>query len=85
MSNKKTKKKKPKVVYYDDGSTHVDMSGTRPQPIKKNPDDGAPTRAKAIWKTYVQSVKTMIMPMLVTIGIICATFLILYILLSLAI
>ena len=39
MSNKKNKKKKPKVVYYDDGSTIVDMSGTRRQPIRKKPDD----------------------------------------------
>lgn len=85
MSNKKNKKKKPKVVYYDDGSTIVDMSGTRRQPIRKKPDDGAPTRAQAIWKTYVQSVKAMILPMLVTIGIISATFLILYILMGLAI
>lgn len=88
MSNKnskKNKKKKPKVVYYDDGSTIADMSGVRPRRVRKDNDDGAPTRAQAIWKTYVKSVKSMIIPMLITIGIICATFLILYILLSLAI
>lgn len=87
MSNKKNKnkKKKPKVIYYDDGSTIADMSGVRPKRIKKNPDDGAPTRAQAIWKTYVDSVKKMILPMLITIGIISAAFLIIYILLSLAI
>lgn len=91
------KKKKKKVIYYDDGRTIADMSnlyGT------KKVDDGdeptykgnphafggyRPGHTPKDWaKTYWNSVKTMFLPMLATLGIISAAFLILWILLELA-
>ena len=90
------KKKKKKVVYYDDGRTSADMSNL--YGVKKA-DDGEPeykgnphafggyrpgNTPKDWAKTYWNSVKTMFLPMLATLGIIGGAFLILYILLELA-
>ena len=84
MSNKK--KKKEKIIYIDDGSTISDMSG-----VGRGKGSERPTRAgrdpnllrpRATFKeqrdTYFAAVKMMILPMLVTIGIISIAFLILY-------
>ena len=91
------KKKKKKVVYYDDGRTIADMSGlyggkgadTGDEPeYKGNPHafgNYRPGHTPKDWlKTYWNSVKTMFLPMLATLGIIAAAFLILWILLELA-
>ena len=93
MSNNKKKKK---VVYYDDGRTIADMSnlygtkkndGGEPE-YKGNPSAFGgyrPGNTPKDWaKTYWNSVKTMFLPMLATLGIIGGAFLILYILLELA-
>lgn len=79
MSNKK--KKKPKTVYYDDGRSLADMSaisnrGKEPSGIKSG------WREK--WRTYFESVKMMLLPMLVVLGLVCVAFGILYLLLALA-
>ena len=82
MGNKKNKKQK--TVYIDDGSTIADMSGLEKSKKSNHSDTGkqysARPRASAReqWNTYVQSVKMMFLPMLVTIGIICVVFLILW-------
>ena len=82
MGNKKNKKQK--TVYIDDGSTIADMSGLEKSKKSNRSDTGkqysARPRASAReqWNTYVQSVKMMFLPMLVTIGIICVVFLILW-------
>ena len=98
------KKKRKKVVYYDDGRTIADMSnlyGTKPADDsagKKQPDGGEPSykgnpyfgnyrpgHTPKDWaRTYWNSVKTMFLPMLATLGIIASAFLILWILLELA-
>ena len=95
MSDKKKKKKK--VVYYDDGRTIADMSNL--YGVKKADDGGEPeykgnpslfggyrpgNTPKDWAKTYWNSVKTMFLPMLATLGIIGGAFLVLYILLELA-
>ena len=87
MSKKDSnKKKKEKIVYIDDGSTIFDMSGleqtkrfstnrqktTTSRPVKQ------PSRWKAILQTYLDSVRMLLLPMLVFIGAICILFLILW-------
>jgi hypothetical protein len=92
------KKKKKKVVYYDDGRTIADMSniygikkadeddGGEPK-YKGNPYFGGyrPGHSPKDWaKTYWNTMKTMFLPMLATLGIIGGAFLLLYLLLLLA-
>ncbi len=73
------KKKKEKITYVDDGRTIADMSG-----LSNNRNNwtkrGTTSSPKEIWRTYWSAVKMMVKPMLVTIGFICAVFLILSIL-----
>ena len=91
------KKKKKKVVYYDDGRTIADMSNI--YGIKKaDEDNDEPTykgnpyvgnyrsgHTPKDWaKTYWNTMKTMFLPMLATLGIIGGAFLVLWILLALA-
>ena len=93
------KKKKKKVVYYDDGRTIADMSSVYAKKADNNGQNAKNEPPKAPlgafqfrpghtpkdWaKTYWESVKMNIFPMLVTIGIICAAFGILYLILLLA-
>ena len=84
--SKKDKKKKKKITYIDDGSTIVDMSGTRAG--GKYTYDPVKNYKKASFKeqfeTYKQSVKMMFIPMLVTIAAICVIFLILYLIFEFA-
>ena len=97
MSDKKKKKKK--IVYYDDGRTIADMSslyGKKADNSEQNAQNeqpkaplGAfqfrPGHTPKDWaKTYWESVKFNLVPMFVTMGIICAAFGILYLLLLLA-
>lgn len=60
------KKKKEKVIYYDDGSTIVDMSGVTRDGKKKAP---LPPKVQSTfgekWATYWAAVKRMIVPMVV--------------------
>ena len=73
------KNKKEKITYVDDGRTIVDMSGlssNRSNWTKR----GTTSSPKEKWRTYWSAVKMMVKPMLVTIGFICAVFLILSIL-----
>ena len=89
MKNKREKKeKKEKIVYVDDGSTVFDMSGLEQtqkwfSPAKMQQQNTAkrqkqPARWKAIVRTYFDSVKLMLLPMLVFIGIISIAFLLLW-------
>ncbi len=99
MSKDKNKKKKVKTVYIDDGSTIADMSGVdnaRPRAFGKlpgsdknkgteqNPPVYTGNKFKDSVRTYFRAVKLMIVPMLVTMGIVTAAFLILWILLYFA-
>ena len=83
-SKEKGKKKKEKVVYVDDGSTIADMSaiGGRSSE-KKRADRNQQYRAplKDQFKTFTDAQRAMLLPMLVTLGIIALAFLIVYILL----
>ena len=89
-----SKDKKKKVKYIDDGRTIADMSplyGNRPKQTENRSDapKGAfgfrPGHTPKDWaKTYWEALKLNLMPMFITIGIICAAFGILYLLLELA-
>ena len=97
MSKKKTKHankekaKKEKIVYIDDGSTVVDMSGTirgtkKPQNAPKDPVTGSPigNSFKDQVRTYFQAVKQNLVPMFVVILGICVIFGVMYLILELA-
>ena len=84
MKRNKKKEKKEKVVYYDDNSTISDMSGVRgafnpilPESSKKcdNNKPKAPSRFKDKWNTYFSTVKTMLVPMFVVLGILLILYL----------
>ena len=75
----KNKKKKQKVKYIDDGRTIADMSGLSGVDKKYV---GAKGTLKDQARTYWNTVKLMFVPMMVTIGIITAVFLIMWILLT---
>ena len=81
--SKKNKKNKEKYVYVDDGRAISDMSmlGGAPSMRKRAQGDNG---FIAKFRTYFESVKLMIFPMLIMLGLIGAAFLILYLLLSLA-
>ena len=93
------KKKKKKVVYYDDGRTIADMSGIYGKKADNNGQNGKSNNAQGSgglfhfrpghtpkdWlKTYWSAMKMTFLPMLVTIGIVCAAFGFLYLILELA-
>lgn len=85
----KNKKKKTKTVYIDDGRTIADMSGlygkNRSKSNQEFSDLGRPkSTLRDQARTYFAAVKTMILPMLMTIGGITLVFLILYLILELA-
>ena len=81
MSKKgKSKRKKEKVRYIDDGRTIADMSGVSSARYTRR--NGQPRASlKAQWKTYCAAVRMMFVPMLVVLGIITLAFLITYFLL----
>ncbi len=65
------KKKEQKIVYIDDGSTVADMSGTRKGPPRRK------STMKEKWKTYITTVKHMILPLLITLLAMTMVFIIL--------
>ena len=73
------KKKKPKVTYIDDGRTIADMSALRGVDRRYTGPKGG---FKAQIQTYWSAVKLMFVPMMVTIGIICLAFLIMWLMLT---
>ena len=77
MSGKKNKKNKKKTVYVDDGRTVADMSmlrGGHNRPVKR-------ATFKEQMRTYFSACKMMLIPMLITIGIISLAFLLIYLML----
>ncbi len=77
--SKKEKKKKEKITYIDDGRTIADMSGTRGGMLSSRPkkERTKPTISahQTPFQTYCNAVRMMIVPMLVTLGIIAVAFL----------
>ena len=86
MKDKK-KKKKEKIKYIDDGRTIYDMSGTSRQNVflgGKSGDNKKKNRgtAREQMDTFVTTMRQMILPMLIVMGIITFAFGILYLLLK---
>ena len=83
--SKKNGKKKKRIIYVDDDRTIADMSGVGR--AKKDARQNEPVHLRSTFKdrkqTYFQAVRMMFVPMLVTIGIICAAFGIMYLLAAL--
>ncbi len=89
MSDKK--KNKQKTVYVDDGRTVADMSGVNRTTFfgemrKRQGESSSDKREPRIkgatpFRTYMNAVRLMVIPMLVTLGIIAAAFLLIYLLL----
>ena len=78
-----SKKPKKKITYIDDGRTIADMSGVgkKRQDREKLPRLDRPNSSfKAQWDTYWRTVKAMLLPMFIVIGIICVAFGLMYIL-----
>ena len=73
------KKKKEKVKYIDDGRTIADMSGLSGVDKRYTGPKGT---FKDQMRTYWNTVKLMFVPMMVTIGIITAAFLIMWLMLT---
>jgi len=71
------KKKKEKVIYYDDGRTVADMSGVQAGP-RLNSSWRPKSERQQIWKTYWGAVKKMFVPMLIVMCAICIIYMILY-------
>lgn len=73
MSDKK-KKKKEKIKYIDDGRTIADMSAFSKGGKNKDGFVRPPSTFKDKWKTYWSAVKSMLVPMFITLGIITVLF-----------
>ena len=78
----KKKQKKEKVIYYDDGSTISDMSRVnrtgepRPSNSSSQRQDGMRrVQSTSKWRTYWSSVRMMVGPMLIALGVLCIVFL----------
>ena len=90
MADKQKKQEKPKkekIRYIDDGSTVVDMqpledANRRPGQRARTP--GAKGTLREQIRTYFAAVRLMLVPMLVTLGLIFLSFLITWIIFLLA-
>ncbi len=74
----KKKKKKEKVKYIDDGRSLADMSALGSRPLSLS---GSHANYKDAKVTFFRTMKMMIVPMLITIGIISLAFLLMYLML----
>ena len=73
------KKKKEKIIYYDDNSTLVDMSSVNRKGQPRPPREQKPRSTfREKWDTYWSAVRMMIIPMCITLLIIGALFGILF-------
>lgn len=71
------KKKKEKIIYYDDNSTLVDMSNVTKSGKKEPPRE--PKRKSTFgekWRTYWSAVKMMVIPMCIALLIIAVLYLV---------
>ena len=82
MNNNKKKKNKQKTIYIDAGSSVADMSGLyRNNSFGSRKTSGGRSRFRECFRTYIEAVKMMIKPMLITMAIITIAFLIIYLIL----
>ena len=72
MCEKKIKKEK--ITYIDDGRTIADMSNLPPR--AQWTKQGTTSSFRDIWRTYWQSTKMMLKPMLIAVGFLVVVYLI---------
>lgn len=87
MAVKQKKPKKQKITYIDDGSTVVDMqplADANRRPGQKPRERGAKGTLREQMRTYFAAVRLMFVPMLVTLGLIFLSFLITWIIFTVA-
>ena len=87
MAKKEKKQKKQKIRYVDDGSTVVDMQPLEDasrRPGQKPRDPGVKGTLREQARTYFAAVRLMLVPMLITLGIIFLSFLITWIIFTIA-
>ena len=73
---KKEKKKKEKITYVDDNSTVVDMNVEGHRWYNKNKQPKKESTFKEKWNTYISTVKLMLVPLAITLGIMLVIYLI---------
>ena len=72
------KKKKEKIIYYDDNSTIADMSSVNKKGRKQEPrPPKKQSTAKEKWNTYWSAVKMMFVPMLIVLGVMTVLYVLL--------
>ena len=71
--SKKNKENKDKITYVDDNSTIADMSGTR----RGNPNKKKNSTSKEKRQTFFNTMKQMVLPMIITLTIFTLAFLLL--------
>ena len=74
------KKKKEKIIYYDDNSTIADMSNVTRTGKKQPPKQQKPPVGESKWQTYWAAVRMMFVPMFFVLGIITVLFLLMMVL-----
>lgn len=79
----KDKKKKEKIIYYDDGSTVADMSNISPKPTKSPMEETPAYGIKAKLQTFFGAMRLMVMPMLTVVLGIGLIYAIIYLLFNL--
>ena len=87
MARKEKKQKKQKIRYIDDGSTVVDMQpleDANRRPGQKPRERGVRGTLREQARTYFAAVRLMIVPMLITLALIFVSFLITWIIFTLA-
>ena len=70
-----SKKKKEKIIYYDDNSTIADMSNVTRSGKKKPPKPQKVPVGESKWQTYWSAVRMMFVPMFFVLGILGILFL----------
>ena len=72
------KKKKEKIIYYDDNSTLVDMSSVNRKGEPRQPREAKPRSTfREKWNTYWAAVKMMILPLCIALAVIGVLYLLL--------
>lgn len=72
------KKKKEKIVYYDDGSSVADLSGLKKKPLVREEDTQPRGSFKAQAQTFWGAMKMMFVPMITVICALGVLYMILY-------
>ena len=71
------KKKKEKIIYYDDNSTIADMSSVNRTGKKQERPQKPRSTAKEKWNTYWAAVSKMWVPMFIVLGVLGILYLLL--------